>query len=177
MTKKLSTIDIKWKEYVLVKDRVLYFNETYPFGSITTERWQEWDMEIVKATVIPDCSVPERKFTWYSQAKWGDGYINKTSALENCETSAVGRALAFMWIWIIESIASADEINKTTYYKKSDTTTEDDNKPRFNDENLIKMFEFNWKANFKSADDAVKTARIKYKVSKAFEEKIREYFN
>jgi transcriptional regulator NrdR family protein len=38
--------------------------------------------------------------------------VNKTAALENAETSAVGRALAMMGIGVIESIASVDEINK-----------------------------------------------------------------
>ena len=117
MTDKQLTnkaIDIKGKKYVLVSDRVLYFNETYPNGSITTQRimWDNPEIEIIKATVTPDCDKPNRCFTWYSQAKWWDGFINKTSALENCETSAVGRALAMMWIWVIDSIASVDEINK-----------------------------------------------------------------
>ena len=109
---KDKAIDIKWKKYVLVSDRVLYFNETYPNWSIQTTRETVWDMEIVKAFVVPDVSQPNRMFTWYSQAKRWDGFINKTSALENAETSAVGRALAFMGIWVIDSIASVDEINK-----------------------------------------------------------------
>ncbi len=109
---KDKAIDIKGKKYVLVSDRVLYFNENYPNGSIQTTRETVWDMEIVKAFVVPDVSEPTRMFTWYSQAKRWDGFINKTSALENAETSAVGRALAFMWIWVIDSIASVDEINK-----------------------------------------------------------------
>lgn len=109
---KDKAIDIKGKKYVLVSDRVLYFNEHYPNGSIQTTRESVGDMEIVKAFVVPDIEKPNRMFTWYSQAKRGDGFINKTSALENAETSAVGRALAFMWIWVIDSIASADEINK-----------------------------------------------------------------
>ena len=109
---KDKAIDIKWKKYVLVSDRVLYFNENYPNGCIQTTRETIWDKEIIKAVVCPDCDKPNRVFTWYSQATWGDGFINKTSALENAETSAVGRALAFMWIWVIDSIASVDEINK-----------------------------------------------------------------
>lgn len=109
---KDKAIDIKGKKYVLVSDRVLYFNENYPNGSIQTTRETVWDMEIVKAFVVPDVSEPTRMFTWYSQAKRWDGFINKTSALENAETSAVGRALAFMGIWVIDSIASVDEINK-----------------------------------------------------------------
>jgi len=116
MTKQLTekAIDIKWKKYVLVSDRVLYFNETYPNGSITTQRIMTEDswVEVFRATVTPDCSKPERYFTGYSQAKRWDWFINKTSALENAETSAVGRALAMMWIWVIDSIASLDEINK-----------------------------------------------------------------
>ena len=126
MTDKQLTnkaIDIKWKKYVLVSDRVLYFNETYPNGSIVTQRviGEEPQVEIFKATITPDCSKPERYFTGYSQAKWGDWFINKTSALENAETSAVGRALAMMWIWVIDSIASVDEINKAENTAKTQT--------------------------------------------------------
>lgn len=120
---KAKAIQIKGKDYVLVSDRVLYFNETYPNGAIITERVESDNpqMEVIKAVVIPDVKTPERRFTGYSQAIRGDWYINKTSALENAETSAVGRALAFMGIGVIESIASVDEIKKTTtniYTKK-----------------------------------------------------------
>lgn len=120
MTKDLTekAIDFKGKKYVLVADRVIYFNEQYPKGSITTElvSTPDADTVIIKATVKPN---EEQVFTGYSQATWGEGYINKTSALENAETSAVGRALAFMGIGVIESIASIDEINKTTTTKQT----------------------------------------------------------
>lgn len=108
-----KAIDFKGKKYVLVSDRVLYFNEKYPDGSITTEMVNkpEDEMVVIKATIKPS-EGQNRTFTGYSQATWGEGYINKTSALENAETSAVGRALAFMGIGVIESIASVDEINK-----------------------------------------------------------------
>jgi hypothetical protein len=33
-----KAISIKGKDYVLVKDRIIYFNETYPNGSIQTQR-------------------------------------------------------------------------------------------------------------------------------------------
>lgn len=124
MTDKQLTnkaIDIKGKKYVLVSDRVLYFNETYPNWSIITERISEDWMEIVKATITPDCDKPSRVFTWYSQAKWWDWFINKTSALENAETSAVWRAMAMMWIGVIDSIASLDEINKAENTAKVQT--------------------------------------------------------
>jgi len=123
---KDKAIDFKGKAYVLVADRVIYFNETYPEGSITTELISEpnADTVIIKATVKPN---DKQIFTGYSQATWGEGYINKTSALENAETSAVGRALAFMGIGVIESIASIDEINKTTTTKEKTPLKDFDN--------------------------------------------------
>jgi hypothetical protein len=111
---KDKAVKIQGKDYVLVSDRVLYFNDVYKNGFIQTELLTDLQsgLVVVKATVTPDVSTPERKFTGYSQEKIGDGFINKTSALENAETSAVGRALAMMGIGVIESIASVDEINK-----------------------------------------------------------------
>ena len=107
------------RKYVLVSDRVVYFNENYPNGSIQTQLLSEIkdDMVVIKAVVIPDVANPNRFFTGYSQAVWGDGYINQSAALENCETSAVGRALAFLGIGVIDSIASIDEINKAQTQK------------------------------------------------------------
>jgi len=119
MTKDLAekAIDFKGKKYVLVSDRVIYFNETYPTGMIKTELLSEpnAEMVVVKAIITPDTTKPERTFTGHSQSKWGEGFINKTSAMENAETSAVGRALALMGIGVLDSIASIDEVNKATY--------------------------------------------------------------
>ena len=117
MTNKSLTskaIDIKGKKYVLVSDRVQFFNENYPNGSIITNLVSEptSEMIIIQAIVRPDIKESLRQFTAYSQAVIGDGMVNKTAALENAETSAVGRALGFMGIGVIESIASADEMHK-----------------------------------------------------------------
>jgi hypothetical protein len=111
---KLNTVNIKGKPYVLVSDRVAYFNKHFPNGSITTQLISEANAKeiVVKAVVIPDVKEQCRCFTGYSQAVKGEGYINQTSALENAETSAVGRALGFMGIGVIDSIASADEMVK-----------------------------------------------------------------
>lgn len=113
---KSKAIKIKGKDYVQVSDRIIYFNETYSNGSISTQIVGDAhsDMIIVKATVLPDSSNLYRKFTGYSQAVWGDGMVNKTAALENAETSAVGRALAMLGIGVIDSVASSDEVNKAT---------------------------------------------------------------
>jgi hypothetical protein len=117
-TLNAKAVNIKGKAYVLVADRVNFFNENYPKGSIETELVSATTESrvIVKATVYPEgCAEDARHFNGYSQAVVGEGYINKTSALENAETSAVGRALALMGIGVIDSIASVDELNKTTY--------------------------------------------------------------
>lgn len=126
MKNTLPTVDIKGKKYVLVSERVLAFNEMYPNGSITTDLVSQPsdEMVVIKATISPD---GDRKFTGYSQAKWDEGYINRTSAIENCETSAVGRALGFMGIGVIESIASVDEINKAKSYPKPKFVPQDYN--------------------------------------------------
>lgn len=106
-------MQIRGKEYIEVKDRVLTFNKDYPTGFITTEIVQQDEKLItMRATVIPDVKVPERKFTGTAQ-EWKDdpkSMVNKTSFVENCETSAVGRALALMGIGVVDSIASAEEV-------------------------------------------------------------------
>jgi len=109
---KDKAIKIKGKDYVLVSDRILAFNDMYKKADIKTsyEYLPELQMFIVKAEITCD----KGTFTGLSQAVVGDGYINKTSALENAETSAVGRALGMMGIGVIDSVASADEINKAS---------------------------------------------------------------
>ena len=120
MTKKElrnKAINIKGKSYVLVSDRILFFNQNYKNGMIRTHLLSDPDAEmvVVKAQVIPDLENDKRFFTGHSQAKWGEGMVNKTAALENAETSAVGRALAMMGIGVVDSVASVDEINKASY--------------------------------------------------------------
>lgn len=113
---KDKAIDIKGKKYVLVSDRINYFNENYPNGSINTELVSSpnSEMVIVKSTVIPDVDKPARQFSDYSQAVIGEGMVNKVAALENASTSATGRALAYMGIGVIDSVASVDEMHKAT---------------------------------------------------------------
>ena len=107
----MKTIDIKGKEYITVNERLIYFNENYKNGSITTDIVSHDGNEvIIKATIIPDIATPERKFTGYARELADSSFINKTSHIENCETSAVGRALGMLGVGIDTSIASADEV-------------------------------------------------------------------
>ena len=181
---KDKAIDIKWKKYVLVSDRVIYFNENYPNWCIQTERFLEWDMEIFKATVIPDIEKPERYFTWYSQAKRVKELdpkkkmdVNLTSALENAETSAVWRALAFMWIGVIDSIASADEMKKAENEEKRQEPkkAKKDDVKWFNKEELERLQgNTEYLKKFTTSDDLITDIQKYYSVSKEMKMKIAD---
>ena len=106
---QLKTINIRGKEYSPVESRIAIFTNQNPNGAIRTEiigNPSEW--VFMRATITPDIEKPERYFTGHSQAKWV-GNINGQSALENAETSAIGRALASMGLG---GGASLDEMVK-----------------------------------------------------------------
>ena len=114
----MKTINIKGKEYVPVVERVKEFHRLCPEGSITTYIVSNDEKRVVvQATVkIPYKAdngqiMFDRIFTGYSQASWVTGMM-KDVALEVAETSAVGRALGFANIGLIDGIASADEMRK-----------------------------------------------------------------
>ena len=107
MSTKLKTMKLQGKDYVQVKDRLIYFNETYANGSIQTQMENLSDGVFLKAIIWPDVENEKRFFTGRSYGKLG-----KEKAIEKLETVAVGRALAFMGIGVDESVASYDEINE-----------------------------------------------------------------
>jgi len=106
---KLKTIDIKGKEYVTVDTRIRHFRENYNgTGQIETELLSNSNgVCIFKATVLVDGRVVA---TGHAYEKEGNSYINKTSYIENCETSAIGRALGVFGIGIDTSVASYEEV-------------------------------------------------------------------
>lgn len=109
--KALPTIDIKGKPYVLTQDRLLYFHDNFPNGSIVTDIVSDTNESVVMITkVTPDVLFPARVFTGVAQESRGSTFINKTSHYENCETSSRARALAGLGIGVEESCASADEV-------------------------------------------------------------------
>jgi hypothetical protein len=78
-----------------------------PELSITTEVIPDDHLAVIKATII----FKGKTFTGHSQAEWGKGMMGDV-ALEIAETSAIGRALGFANIGLIDGIASADEMRK-----------------------------------------------------------------
>ena len=105
----ITTTDIKGKDYAEVNQRIKAFRSIYPDGCIESEIVKLEDGVVtIKATVRdPDWRILS---TGYAQEVEGSTYINKTSFIENCETSAVGRALGMLGIGIDTSVASADEV-------------------------------------------------------------------
>lgn len=111
-TLKDKAIKFNGKDYVLVADRIKYFNDTYEYGSIRTEIIKDEGNQIqIKAVVTPDARYEARSFTGHAEEIRGVGFVNKTSAVENAETSAIGRALAMMGVGVLDSVASLDEIH------------------------------------------------------------------
>ena len=112
VNKILKTIEIsKGKEYVVVAERVKAFRQLQPNGAIETEIIKESDNEITIKATVKD-SGGNILATGIAHEVKGAGMVNKTSWVENCETSAVGRALAFIGIGSEGEIASAEEVVK-----------------------------------------------------------------
>ena len=123
----MKKIQIHGKDYVMVKDRIIFFNENFPNGSITTELKATDNSFIFKSKITPDVENPSRYFTGHAEEIIGSSQINKTSALENCETSAIGRALGCMGIGVEDSFASADEVKNAMYKQANPTYNKTDN--------------------------------------------------
>lgn len=117
---KFKTTRIKGKEYVEVNQRVLFFRQEdqYKGWSIITELEMKADDSacVVKALIAN----PEGRVisTGYAREEKAASMINKTSFVENCETSAIGRALAMLGIGIETSIASANEVKEAIAQSK-----------------------------------------------------------
>lgn len=114
----LNPVDVKGKGYIEVNQRVKAFRMIYPEGAIVTEIIDCANGVVtMKATAIDN----EGKIlaTGFANEKESASFINKTSYIENCETSAVGRALGFCGFGIDTSICSADELNNALEQQKS----------------------------------------------------------
>lgn len=108
----INTTNIEGKEYAEVNQRIKAFRMIYPTGTIQTEMLQnENGICIFKATVGVSTNEDYCILgTGTAYEKEGSTFINKTSYIENCETSAVGRALGMAGFGIDTSVASAEEV-------------------------------------------------------------------
>ena len=131
----IRATDIKGKDYAEVNQRVKAFRQVHPNGTITTEIVSLQDgVVLMKATILDD---DQRLIaTGLAYEKENSTFINKTSFIENCETSAVGRALGMCGFGIDVSIASKEEVenaqaNQTKGVKKvKEETSKAQNEPK-----------------------------------------------
>lgn len=105
---EIKTVDIKGKNYAEVPKRVTAFRKLFPEGTIETEIISCQNGVCVFKAIAKDGD--KVLGTGHAYEKEGSTFINKTSYIENCETSAVGRALGFVGIGIETSIASYEEV-------------------------------------------------------------------
>ncbi len=116
---RLKTIDVKGKNYVEVNERIKAFRELFPNGSIETNI-----EHLENGIVVMSCTVKDENGKVLSKAhayeKENSTFINKTSFIENCCTSATGRALGYLGIGIDTSVASAEEVQNAIIQQDSD---------------------------------------------------------
>ena len=123
----IKTTNIKGKDYAEVNQRIKAFRMVYPQGTITTQMISNQDgICIFKAAVIDDHN--NILGTGHAYEKEDSSFINQTSYIENCETSAVGRALGMAGFGIDVSVASAEEVqnainNQTITQEQADNYT------------------------------------------------------
>ena len=121
---KQKSVPQHGKEYFTVATRHNLFMQYFSnYASINTDIIPELcndNRVAVKCTI----SIEDKKYTGMALEEFGSSFINRTSALENAETSALGRALAAFGLHGTE-FASADELinakmnqNKTTTKKQ-----------------------------------------------------------
>ena len=161
----MKTINIHGKQYVEVKERIKYFRENFKDWSLTSEVIDlTEDRCVIKATISNEKGRVIASGIAYESK--GSSYINKTSFIENCETSAWGRALANIGIGLDVAIASADEVLNAKAQDKS-------KKPKIEkltDDKLSAMLV----AIGEGKGDTVRERLCKYKISNKQQAKIDE---
>lgn len=169
---QFKTTNIKGKAYVEVNERIKYFRESgnYNGWSLSSEIVHlDENSCVIRAEVRDENWV--MRATGLAQEDKSSSYINKTSYVENCETSAWGRALANLGIGIDTSIASSNEVSMAIAKQNAPAPqkpAEAVSKKTLTDDVKAKMIE----AVKNGKRDAVENALGNYKVSKKVQEEI-----
>lgn len=106
---EIKTLPLGKKNYAEVAERVKAFRKLYPEGQIITELVKFEDGLIIIRALVSD-GMGKTLATGYAMEREGTSNINRFNALENCETSAVGRAVGFLGLTGGGSIASYEEV-------------------------------------------------------------------
>lgn len=120
--KSIKTTDVKGKDYAEVNQRIKAFRSICPDGCIETVMLSCNDGVCVIQAIVKDEN-GKVLGTGHAYEKEGSTFINKTSYIENCETSAVGRALGMCGIGIDTSVASYEEVANAIKQQEEKITT------------------------------------------------------
>ena len=108
--KQLKFTNIKGKEYAEVNQRILAFWSLFPTGRIITKKTHDDGTRCEFECYVYREEEDEKPTVTGHAYETRQGNVNSTSYVENCETSAIGRALGLLGIGATTAIASADEV-------------------------------------------------------------------
>ena len=121
---QIRTTNIKGKEYAEVNQRIKAFRMLYPEGTIETTLLSDENGVCIMSARVGYYDKETGAFrilgTGTAYEKETSSYINKTSYIENCETSAVGRALGMAGFGIDTSVASYEEVSNAIAQQEAD---------------------------------------------------------
>ncbi|HSE97871.1 MAG TPA: hypothetical protein VLD57_06325 [Blastocatellia bacterium] len=103
------------QDYITVAERIEKFYDRYPEGRITThivDHDAERGFILMRAEIYRNAEDAHPSATGHAYELKSEGYVQRTSYIEVCETSAVGRALAMAGFEVKRGIASREEMEK-----------------------------------------------------------------
>ena len=190
----MKAINIKGKDYIEVNERLKHFRANFKDHSLTSEIIDKDDETIIIKATIAD---PSGRILAQGIAheEKSSSYINKSSYVENCETSAWGRALGNFGIGIDTSVASYEEVSNailnqdTTFYNdvskatKPSTKAAPAKKPKarelivldIGDDNWTKVLEYVANNKTLGLEAIAKNLSVKYKIKAGVKKEISKH--
>jgi len=131
-------IEIHGKEYTTVDERIVLLNELIEnkqYSVVTKIEHLHFDSEdkgcIIMQAVLTLPTLNAGPFYGTAEEREASSQINKTSYVENCETSAVGRAFKHAHIWAgSEQGESANAMQQAIHQQDSNTDLPSSNKTK-----------------------------------------------
>ena len=171
---KLKTVNIKGKEYVEVNTRLKFFREVYPEFTLDTEI-----IEITEDTITMKAIILNEEgrliASGTAKERSGSSFINKTSYVENCETSAWGRALGNFGIGLDTAVASADEVSNAILNENKKPTAPTRLELVVDDENWGKVLSYLADNKALGLDKLVKNLEQKYTIKATVKKELSKH--
>lgn len=173
---KLKTINIKGKDYVEVHTRLKFFREVYSEYSLDSIVLDKTSESIMIKAEIKDSS-GRLIASGIAEEYKGSSYINKTSYVENCETSAWGRALGNFGIGLDTSVASANEVINAISNQSSRSNTSGKTKVslQVDDENWKKVLSYVVANKELGLPTIIKNLESKYNIKASVKKEISKH--